>query len=110
MTRTAIVKALDTPVRSAQGLVNCLGATGYLDEWGRVHTLGIAPCLLNVIAGRPPVTQVLHEALEAINEETGIHTVLSAAVGVIGSRGEIDERRDDLVEILGRHVATWQLD
>ncbi|MGW8591906.1 IclR family transcriptional regulator [Dietzia sp. NPDC055340] len=214
MTLTAIAKALGAPVSSTQGLVNGLVATGYLDERDRVYTLGMAPYLLNVIAGRPPVTQVPHDALEAINEETGMVTVLSAAVGddlfyvdhvssdpayaylaenrlrrsllrtsagwvllaarenrdlwaylnarpeadsgrveaflealaqiretgicaaphaaekgadgvsvavterggtiaavgVIGSRAEIDERRDDLVEILGRHVATWQLD
>lgn len=81
MTLTAIAKTLNAPVSSTQGLVNGLVATGYLDEADRVYTLGMAPYLLNVIAGRPPVTHIPHEALEAINAETGMVTVLSAAVG-----------------------------
>ena len=81
MTLTAIAKSLDAPVSSTQGLVNGLVATGYLNERERVYTLGTAPYLLNVIAGRPPVTHVPHSALEGINEETGMVTVLSAAVG-----------------------------
>lgn len=81
MTLTAIAKSLDAPVSSTQGLVNGLVATGYLDERERVYTLGMAPYLLNVIAGRPPVTHVTHEALEALHAETGMVTVLSAAVG-----------------------------
>lgn len=81
MSLTTIATAVGAPVSSTQGLVNGLVATGYLDERDRVYSLGMAPYLLNVIAGRPPVTHVPHEALEAINDETEMVTVLSAAVG-----------------------------
>lgn len=81
MTLTVIAKSLGAPVSSTQGLVNGLVATGYLEERDRVYTLGMAPYLLNVIAGRPPVTHVRHEALEALHAETGMVTVLSADVG-----------------------------
>lgn len=81
LTLTAIAKTLSAPVSSTQGLVNGLVAVGYLDERDRVYTLGAAPYLLNVIAGRPPVTSVSHEALEAVFAETGLTTTLATAVG-----------------------------
>lgn len=81
LTLTAIAKALDAPVSSTQGLINGLVAVGYLDERDRVYTLGTAPYLLNVIAGRPPVTNVSREQLEALHAETGLTTALSTDVG-----------------------------
>lgn len=81
LTLTAVAKALDAPVSSTQGLLNGLVAVGYLDERNRVYTLGTAPYLLNVIAGRPPVTSVSHEQLEALHSQTGLTTTLSTDVG-----------------------------
>lgn len=81
LTLTAVAKALDAPVSSTQGLINGLVAVGYLDERDRVYTLGTAPYLLNVIAGRPPVTNVSREQLEALHSETGLTTALSTDVG-----------------------------
>lgn len=81
LTLTAVAKALDAPVSSTQGLINGLVAVGYLDERERVYTLGTAPYLLNVIAGRPPVTNVSHEQLRALHSETGLTTALSTDVG-----------------------------
>lgn len=81
LTLTGVAKALDAPVSSTQGLINGLVAVGYLDERDRVYTLGTAPYLLNVIAGRPPVTNVSRAQLEALHTETGLTTALSTDVG-----------------------------
>lgn len=81
LTLTAVAKALNAPVSSTQGLINGLVAVGYLDERDRIYTLGTAPYLLNVIAGRPPVTNVSREQLEALHAETGLTTALSTDVG-----------------------------
>lgn len=81
LTLTAVAKALDAPISSTQGLLNGLVAVGYLDERDRVYTLGTAPYLLNVIAGRPPVTSVSTEQLAALHAETGLTTALSTDVG-----------------------------
>lgn len=81
LTLTGVAKALDAPVSSTQGLLNGLVAVGYLDERDRVYTLGTAPYLLNVIAGRPPVTNVSRAQLEALHAETGLTTALSTDVG-----------------------------
>jgi DNA-binding IclR family transcriptional regulator len=81
MTLTAVAKALDAPVSSTQGLLNGLVATGYLDERNRIYTLGTAPYLLNVIAGRPPVTSVSHAQLEKLHAEVGQTVALAADVG-----------------------------
>ncbi|AWH97139.1 IclR family transcriptional regulator [Dietzia psychralcaliphila] len=81
LTLTAVAKALDAPISSTQGLLNGLVAVGYLDERNRVYTLGTAPYLLNVIAGRPPVTSVSREQLTALHAETGLTTALSTDVG-----------------------------
>lgn len=81
LTLTELAKSLDAPVSSTQGLVNGLVAVGYLDERERVYTLGTAPYMLNVLAGRPPVTAVMHSQLQAVHDETGLTIMLSAAVG-----------------------------
>lgn len=81
LTLTEVAKALDAPISSTQGLLNGLVAVGYLDERGRVYTLGTAPYLLNVIAGRPPVTSVSREQLTALHAETGLTATLSTDVG-----------------------------
>ena len=81
MTLTAVAKALDAPVSSTQGLLNGLVATGYLDERDRIYTLGTAPYLLNVIAGRPPVTSVSHAQLEELHAEVGQTVALATDVG-----------------------------
>lgn len=81
MTLTEVAKALDAPVSSTQGLLNGLVAVGYLDERARIYTLGTAPYLLNVIAGRPPVTTVSHDQLAALHGETGLTATLSTDVG-----------------------------
>lgn len=81
MTLTEVAKALEAPISSTQGLLNGLVAVGYLDERARIYTLGTAPYLLNVIAGRPPVTSVSHEQLTALHRETGLTTTLATDVG-----------------------------
>jgi len=81
LTLTAVAKTLEAPISSTQGLLNGLVAVGYLDERNRVYTLGTAPYLLNVIAGRPPVTSVSRDQLLALHAETGLTTALSTDVG-----------------------------
>ena len=81
LTLTELARAIDSPISSVQGLVNGLVATGYLDETDRRYTLGPAPYLLNLIADRPIVSVVPHEALVALHEETGLTTVLAVGVG-----------------------------
>jgi DNA-binding IclR family transcriptional regulator len=81
ITLSEIAKHLDAPVSSAQGLVNGLVATGYLDEHNRRYWLGSAPYLLNRLAGRQPVSTVTHADLQTIHEQSGLTTVLSIAVG-----------------------------
>ncbi|WP_182346621.1 IclR family transcriptional regulator [Tomitella gaofuii] len=81
LTLTEVANALGAPVSTTQGLMNGLVATGYLDERHRVYTLGIAPYMLNVLAGRPPVGAVLHEQLQEVHAETGLTIMLSVAVG-----------------------------
>ncbi len=81
LTLTSIAKSLNAPVSSVQGLLNGLVAVGYLDERDLIYTLGTAPYLLNVLAGRPPVTSISHEQLEQVHTETGLTTALSTAVG-----------------------------
>lgn len=81
LTLTAVAKALSAPISSTQGLLNGLVAAGYLDERHRIYTLGTAPYLLNVIAGRPPVTNVSREQLTALHSETGLTATLATDVG-----------------------------
>jgi DNA-binding IclR family transcriptional regulator len=81
VTLTEFARALDAPMSSIQGLVNGLVATGYLDEHDRRYSLGPAPFLLTRLAGRPTVTTVTHEHLEALHRETGMTAVLAITVG-----------------------------
>lgn len=81
ITLTEIAKNVGAPVSSTQGLVNGLTAQGYLEEHNLRYTLGTAPYLLNVLAGRPPVAHVTHEQLEALHEETQLTTAIAAPVG-----------------------------
>lgn len=81
LTLTEVAKALEAPVSTTQGLMNGLVAVGYLDERNRVYTLGIAPYMLNVFAGRPPISAVRHEQLQDVHSETGLTVVVSVAVG-----------------------------
>lgn len=80
ITLSAFARDLDAPVSSVQGLVNGLVAAGYLDERDRSYTLGSAPYLLNMLAGRNPVSSVTHAHLEAVHARTGLSAVLSIAV------------------------------
>lgn len=81
LTLTEIARATGSPTSSAQGLVNGLVATGYLDERERRYTLGPAPYLLNLLSGRTVVTVVGHADLVALHEQTGLTAVLAIAVG-----------------------------
>ncbi|HEY1701557.1 MAG TPA: helix-turn-helix domain-containing protein [Trebonia sp.] len=81
VTLSDVAEVIGAPLSSAQDIVNGLVATGYLDEQGKRYTLGLAPYLLNVLAGRRMVSAVTHEDLEAIHTEVGLTTVLSVAVG-----------------------------
>lgn len=81
LTLTGIAQELGYPLSTTQGLVNGLTATGYLDERDKRYTLGMAPYLLNAMAGRRPVDAVSHAEIESIFAETGMVTVLSVAVG-----------------------------
>ncbi|MDO5029599.1 MAG: helix-turn-helix domain-containing protein [Corynebacterium sp.] len=80
LTLTDIAHTLNYPLSTTQGLVNGLTATGYLDESNKRYTLGMAPFLLNVMAGRRMVNVPTAE-LEAIHDETGLITVLALPVG-----------------------------
>jgi len=80
MTLTELARAVEAPVSSIQGLVNGLVATGYLEERDRRYSLGTAPYLLNLIAGRHLVTSVDHSVLESIHAGCGMTTLLSIAV------------------------------
>ncbi|MGV0836828.1 IclR family transcriptional regulator [Mycolicibacterium thermoresistibile] len=81
LTLTELARQLDAPLSSLQGLANGLVAAGYLDEYDRRYHLGGAPYLLNLMAGRPLVTQVGRRELEAVHAETGLTTLLSVVVG-----------------------------
>ncbi|ASE56170.1 MULTISPECIES: helix-turn-helix domain-containing protein [Corynebacterium] len=80
LTLTDIAHTLNYPLSTTQGLVNGLTVTGYLDESNKRYTLGMAPFLLNVMAGRRMVNVPTAE-LEAIHNETGLITVLALPVG-----------------------------
>jgi len=80
MTLTELAREVEAPVSSVQGLVNGLVATGYLEERDRRYSLGTAPYLLNLIAGRRLVTSVDHSVLESIHAGCGMTTLLSIAV------------------------------
>lgn len=81
LTLSELARAIESPVSSAQDLVNGLVATGYLDETDRRYTLGPAPYVLNLIVGRPAVSVVLHEDLVRLHGQTGLTAVLAVAVG-----------------------------
>lgn len=105
LTLTEIARATASPTSSAQGLVNGLVATGYLDERERRYTLGPAPYLLNLLSGRTLVTVVGHADLESLHEQTALTAVLAIAVGrdiyYIDHRG-VDERFNYLAQNLVR--------
>jgi DNA-binding IclR family transcriptional regulator len=81
LTLSELARAVDSPVSSAQDLVNGLVATGYLDETDRRYTLGPAPYVLNLIVDRPVVSVVPHADLVRLHEQTGLTAVLAVAVG-----------------------------
>lgn len=81
LTLSELARAIESPVSSAQDLVNGLVATGYLDESDRRYTLGPAPYVLNLIVDRPVVSVVPHADLVALHEQTGLTAVLAVAVG-----------------------------
>lgn len=80
LTLTDIAQGLDYPLSTTQGLVNGLTATGYLDERDKRYTLGMAPYLINAMAGRRPIEVVNQSEIDAIFAETGLVTVLAIAV------------------------------
>lgn len=81
MSLTEIARHVDAPLSTCQGLVNGLVATGYLDEKARHYRLGVAPFLLNLLAGRGTVNRVDHQDLVALHAETGLTTIFTVAVG-----------------------------
>lgn len=81
LTLTEIARAIESPTSSAQGLVNGLVATGYLDERDLRYTLGPAPSMLDLISGRSPVGVVPHDVLVTLHEVTGLTSVHAIAVG-----------------------------
>lgn len=81
LTLTEFAREVDAPVSSVQGFLNGLVATGYLDEVDRRYTLGPAPYLLNLLAGRRVGPMIPHEVLERLNRESGLTSMLSVAVG-----------------------------
>lgn len=80
-TLTEIARAVDAPVSSVQGFLNGLVTTGFLDERDRRYTLGPAPHLLNVLAGRRSTPQVSHQQLEALSRDSGLTAMLAIGVG-----------------------------
>ncbi|WP_240938009.1 helix-turn-helix domain-containing protein [Nocardioides sp. JQ2195] len=78
---TEIARQVDAPLSTCQGLVNGLVATGYLDEKARSYRLGVAPYLLNLLAGRGAVNRVDHQDLVDLHAETGMTAIITVAVG-----------------------------
>ncbi|RLV57382.1 IclR family transcriptional regulator [Aeromicrobium phragmitis] len=78
---TDIALRLGAPVSSVQSLVNGLTAAGFLSEVDRRFTLGPAPYVLNLTAGRQPVRSVRHDDLEMLSNITGCLVALGISVG-----------------------------
>lgn len=77
---TELARAVDAPVSSVQKLVDGLVAVGYLDEEHRRYSLGPAPSVLSVRAGRPAVP-VRHATLAAVSDRLGLPVQLAVRVG-----------------------------
>lgn len=78
---TEISRAVNAPLSTTQGLVNGLVVNGYLDERNRKYYLGVAPYILNLLAGRGAVNRISHDDIVRLHNDTGFTTVLSVAVG-----------------------------
>ncbi|MBB4678919.1 IclR family transcriptional regulator [Crossiella cryophila] len=78
---TQLALRLDAPVSSIQKLVNGLVAVGYLDETDHRFTLGAAPYLLSLRAGRVPARVVRHADLVALSREHRCSAVLAVRLG-----------------------------
>ena len=81
ITLTEIARAVEAPTSSVQGFVNGLVGAGYLDERDRRYTLGPAPALLNLLAGRRSTPEVTHDQLVSLHRESGLTAMLAIGVG-----------------------------
>lgn len=78
---TQLALRLHAPVSSIQKLVNGLVAVGYLDEDDHRFTLGAAPYLLAVRAGRAPARVVRQADLVALSTAHACSAVLAVRLG-----------------------------
>lgn len=81
LTLTEIAHATDSPLSSVQSIVNGLVSNGFLEEHAKRYHLGMAPYVLNLMAGRRIVSRVSHEDLEELRSTTGLTALLAVAVG-----------------------------
>ena len=81
VTLSELAARLEAPVSSIQALINGLVASGYLVEDRKKFLLGLAPYILNLTAGRPPVRSVTGEDLDKLALAARNAVVLSVPVG-----------------------------
>ena len=81
LTLTEIAQKTDSPLSSVQSIVNGLVSNGFVEEHAKRYHLGMAPYVLNLMAGRRVVSQVSDEDLEELRTITGLTCLLAVAVG-----------------------------
>ena len=81
LTLSDLADRLDAPVSSIQSLVNGLVASGYLIDNRRRFVLGLAPYLLNLVAGRRPVRTVTDDDLDRLARSARQSVVLGVRIG-----------------------------
>ena len=81
VTLSELAARLEAPVSSIQALVNGLVASGYLVEDRKKFLLGLAPYILNLTAGRPPVSSVTEDDLDKLALAAHNAVVLGVHVG-----------------------------
>ena len=81
LTLTEIAQATDSPLSSVQSIANGLVSSGFFEEHSKRYFLGMAPYVLNLMAGRRVVSRVSHEDLEELRKVTGLTALLGVDVG-----------------------------
>jgi len=81
LTLTEIAQATDSPLSSVQSIANGLVSSGFFEEHSKRYFLGMAPYVLNLMAGRRVVSRVSHEDLEEMRKITGLTALLAVGVG-----------------------------
>lgn len=81
LTLTEIAQATGSPLSTVQNIANGLVSSGFLEEHSKRYYLGMAPYVLNLMAGRRVVSGVSHEDLEELRKVTGLTALLGVGVG-----------------------------